>query len=209
MQEVKVFCVNWGDKYSPEYVYKLENAVKKNLSLPHTFTVYTDNPTYYDNSIEVKHDLEGWWNKLLVFENTGQCLYLDLDIIIQNPIDNLVRDSFHIIHPYWKNPEFAKILEDRPDIGTAFANSSVMSWTDERHILKHFLEDPEYYIFKYNGDDRYLHHEHEYQTYEDGLIYSYRNSNFQIKEDYAVALFHDEPKMTDCLDHDIVKRYWI
>lgn len=209
MQEVKVFCVNVGDKYSPEYVYKLKSAVNRHLSVDHKFYVYTDNIQDYDFSIKAKYDLETWWNKLLIFENTGPCLYFDLDVIIQNPIDMLIKDSFHMVNPSWKNPEKAKILADRPDIGTAFTNSSVMAWVDNRNILEHFLQDPEMYMFKYGGDDRYLHHEHDYNLFPDGIIYSYRNNNFNIKYDHSVALFHQKPEIHECLDHEIVKENWL
>ncbi len=209
MQAVKVFCVNVGNKYSPEYVHKLKAGVNKYLSVPHEFFVYTDHPENYSFAIPIKYDLETWWNKLLIFENVGQCLYFDLDVIIHGPLDNLIKPDFHMITPDWKNPKRAKILEDRPDLGTAFANSSVMSWTDSTNILEHFLDDPEFYIFKYDGDDRYLHHEHAYNSFDNGIIYSYKNNRFKIKEDYSVALFHQKPEIHECLEHDIVKEYWI
>jgi hypothetical protein len=210
MQEIKVFCVNVGDKYSSEYVYRLKASVKRHLSLNHSFSVYTDRPEDYPGiGIMAEHSLDSWWNKILIFENTGQCLYFDLDTVIHGPLDSLVRDDFHMIFPYWKDPQASKILLDRPDIGTAFANSSVMAWNDSRHILKHFLEDPDLYMLKYGGDDRYLHHEHEYKVFEDGLIYSYRCNNFKIKEDYSVAMFHQKPEIHECLEHDIVKQHWL
>tara|TARA_B100000131_G_scaffold321686_1_gene373252 strand:+ start:21320 stop:21967 length:648 start_codon:yes stop_codon:yes gene_type:complete len=209
MQEVKVFCVNVGSKYDPQYVYKLKYAVEKYLSLPHTFNVYTDNVDQYDFAIPVKHNLRTWWNKLLVFENVGKCLYFDIDLIIHGPIDHLLRDEFHMINGFWKKRAAAKYIEGRPDIGTSYTNSSIMSWNDSRHILKHFLKDPEYYDFKYKGDDRYLHHEHQYKTYEkEDLIYSYKNSNFEFNPNCSVALFHGEPEIHDCLDHKIVKEHW-
>lgn len=209
MQEVKVFCVNVGDKYSIEYVYKLKAAIERHLSYSHKFFVYTDQPKNYPFSIKAEYDLETWWNKLLVFENTGPCLYFDLDTIVHGSLDKLVQDTFHMVNPSWKNPNKAKFLEDRPDLGTAYANSSVMAWQDSREILEHFLEDPEWYVFRYHGDDRYLHHEHEYKTFDEGLIYSYRNNNFNIKLDHSVALFHQKPEIHDCLDHQIVKDHWI
>ncbi len=208
MPEIKVFCVNVGDKYSAEYVYKLKSAVDRYLTFDHKFYVYTDNPQKYNFSIKVEHNLETWWNKLLVFENTGSCLYFDLDVIIHNSVDALIKNSFHMVNPSWKNPANAKILPGRPDLGTAFTNSSVMSWSDSRNILEHFLQDPEMYMFQYSGDDRYLHHEHDYNLFEEGMVYSYRNNNFRIKNDHAVALFHQKPEIHECLDHDIVKDHW-
>tara|TARA_B100000085_G_C18478665_1_gene486302 strand:- start:740 stop:1084 length:345 start_codon:yes stop_codon:yes gene_type:complete len=113
-----------------------------------------------------------------------------------------------MVNPSWKNPAAAKILVSRPDLGTSFTNSSVMAWSDSRNILEHFLQDPEMYMFQYGGDDRYLHHEHVYNLFEEGMIYSYRNNNFRIKNDHAIALFHQKPEIHECLDHDIVKDHW-
>ena len=204
-----MYCVNWGDKYSSDYVFKLKRAVNKYLTVPHSFHVYTDNPDHYSFSIPVKYDLETWWNKLLIFENVGPCLYFDLDVIIHSNINHLVRDDFHMINGFWKICSAAKYIDDRPDIGTSYANSSVMSWTDSRSILDHFMKDPEKYIFQYRGDDRYLHHEHNYKTYEaQDKIYSYKSDGFKYQPDKSVALFHGEPNITDCLDHLLVKRYW-
>ena len=208
MQEVKVYCVNWGTKYSSEYVQKLKNAVNKHLTLPHSFFVYTDQPILYDNAIHTKYDLEGWWNKLLIFENTGPCLYFDLDVIIHGNIDHLLRADWHMINSFWKTGQ--KYILDRPDLGTSYANSSIMSWVDNRYILDHFLKDPERYMFQYKGDDRYLHHEHTYKTYEvNDKIYSYKNDRFKYQKDKSVALFHGKPEITDCLDHEIVMRHWV
>jgi hypothetical protein len=212
MLEVKVFCVNVGDKYPAEYVYKLKSAVKKHLLIPHTFQVYTDKPDLYDFSIKAKYDLDSWWNKLLVFENVGTCLYFDLDVIIHGSIDSLVpsiKDKFLMVNPTWKNPSKAKILPDRPDLGTAYANSSVMGWSDSRNVLNHFLEDPEWYMFKYGGDDRYLHHEHDYDTFNDGIVYSYRTNKFKKSEKHSIALFHQKPEIHECLDHQIVIDHWL
>ena len=208
MQEVKVYCVNWGDKYSSDYVFKLKRAVNKYLTVPHSFYVYTDNPDQYSFSIPVKYGLETWWNKLLIFENIGPCLYLDLDVIIHGNINHLLRDSWHMINGFWKRGP--KYILDRPDIGTSYANSSIMSWTNNKYILDHFMADPEKYIFQYRGDDRYLHHEHIYETYEaKDKIYSYKNDRFKYQPDKSVALFHGKPEITDCLDHEIVMKHWV
>ena len=37
MQAIDVYCVNVGDKYSSDYVYKLKSAVERHLSFRHRF----------------------------------------------------------------------------------------------------------------------------------------------------------------------------
>ena len=215
MQVIDVYCVNVGDKYDREYVFKLKSAVEKHLQLPHNFRCITDKPELYPFSIQAD-DLPGYWNKISIFKYTGTCLYFDLDVIIHNNIDRLVSDNFKMINPVWKNPHKAKIVGDRPDIGTSFTNSSVMAWSNEIKIYDKFMKDPEYYIFKYDGDDRFLYHETKHNTFDTNIIYSYRdgaqwendNEQFKYRKEYSVALFHQKPEIMDCLDHDIVKENW-
>ena len=216
MQAIDVYCVNVGDKYGREYVYKLKEAVKRHLSLRHRIYCITDKTHLYEFAIKAD-DLPGYWNKLSIFKHKGKCLYFDLDVIIHGNINNLVSDTFKQINPLWKNPSKAKYIKDRPDKGTSFTNSSVMAWTDEQKIYDKFMYDPEYYIFKYDGDDRFLYHETKHDTFDNGIVYSYRdganwlddNEKFKYRKNYSVALFHQKPEIHECLDHEIVRENWL
>jgi len=217
MQAIDVYCVNVGDKYSSDYVYKLKSAVERHLSFRHRFYCITDKTHLYPFAIQAD-DLPGYWNKISIFKHKGRCLYFDLDVIIHGSIDSLITDHiFYQINPVWKNPSKAKYIKDRPDIGTSFTNSSVMAWSEELEIYDKFMKDPEYYMFKYDGDDRFLYHETRHDTFDTGKIYSYRdgahwqndNDKFKYRRDYSVALFHQKPEIHDCLDHEIVKENWI
>tara|TARA_Y100000389_G_scaffold38492_1_gene32851 strand:- start:1246 stop:1905 length:660 start_codon:yes stop_codon:yes gene_type:complete len=219
MPVIDVYCVNVGNKYGSQYVYKLKTAVEKYLKLPHNFWCITDKTELYPFSIQAD-DLPGYWNKISIFKYTGTCLYFDLDVIIHGNIDMLVSDTlmpYRLINPVWKNPSKAKFVKDRPDIGTSLNNSSVMSWSSETKIYEKFMKDPEYYIFKYDGDDRFLSHETTFKTFDTDIIYSYRdgahykndNTNFKYRPDYSIALFHQKPEIHECSDHKIVKDNWI
>ena len=39
-------------------------------------------------------------------------------------------------------------------------------------------------------------------------IYSYKTDGFKYQPKKSVALFHGEPKITDCLDHEVVRKHW-
>ena len=68
-------CVYYGDKYQIDYVEKLYNMVQRNTTLKHKFICFTDNTVIRrrlkHTSIEfrefVRHDFEGWFNKLQLF----------------------------------------------------------------------------------------------------------------------------------------------
>ena len=182
MQAIDVYCVNVGDKYGREYVFKLKNAVKRHLKVRHRFYCITDKPHLYPFAIQAD-DLPGYWSKISVFKHTGRCLYFDLDVIIHGKIEELAMTSgaFHMIEPLWKDPRKAKFIKDRPDIGTSLHNSSVMNWNDSREIYEKFMKDPEYYMFKYGGDDRFLTHETKHKVFPSKsrppIIYSYRDGS--------------------------------
>ena len=170
----------YGDKYNHEDVNRIVEAT--NCQTKYNYILYTDNPGM-DNlhpQIEtVKIDSDwGTFNKIKMFErdNVGECVYLDLDIIIQYPnIDILFHKGVQkpaICKTYWKHEGF----EAEHDGGDF--NSSVMSWnsSNAKHIYEHFMKNPDYFITKYKGcDDKYLFHEHKdnFSNYGRGKIYSY------------------------------------
>ncbi|WP_439135935.1 hypothetical protein [Pseudomaricurvus sp.] len=93
----QVVCLKWGDKYSPDYVNRLEAMVRRHLSDEHRFYCITDNPQGLSSGIHIiplpERGLNGWWNKMWLFSPEfplrGECLFLDLDIVIAESIDCL------------------------------------------------------------------------------------------------------------------------
>ena len=93
-----VVCIKWGEKFGAEYVNKLYNAVQRNLGLKHRFICLTDNAEGIVAGVETfdipRADLKICWNKLALFDRgihniEGQILFLDLDVVIVKPIDDL------------------------------------------------------------------------------------------------------------------------
>ena len=93
--KLNVICLYWGDKFSTDYVQKLYYMVQRNLTIPYRFIVLTDHvklpklvncPGATFESLP-ENNLEGWWNKLLMFHPyfkgmIGTYLYFDLDLYI-------------------------------------------------------------------------------------------------------------------------------
>ena len=46
-------CVKYGTKYGADYVNKLYNGVKRNLSINHTFACFTEDNNGLDENIKV------------------------------------------------------------------------------------------------------------------------------------------------------------
>jgi len=101
-----VLCIKWGSKYSAEYVNKLHSMVQRQLSLTHRFICLTEDSMGLNAEIEVRPllrpDLKYSYTKFELFEIElhdiiGQILFLDLDVVINNSIDDLF-----LFEPYAK-----------------------------------------------------------------------------------------------------------
>jgi len=95
---VNVVCVKWGSKFSPHYVNTLYNMVNRNITIPHRFVCLTEKPDGLNSNIDIvdiEQDFEYCWTKLEIFKpdifsNEAVCLYLDLDVVITDNIDDLI-----------------------------------------------------------------------------------------------------------------------
>ena len=157
-----VVCLKWGDKFSHEHVNRLYRMVCKNFHSDFNFICHTENSKGINSEVIIKklpdYDLENWWWKLTLFETPSNCvkIFFDLDVVIQKDITHLseyaVTDMLCLIKAYWK-PYDLKMFDTN-------LNSSIMIWQgDCTDIWNKFLQDQEYYMFKYNGIDSFLHHD--------------------------------------------------
>lgn len=103
--------MKWGTKFHADYVNKLYRAVTRYLSLPHRFVCLTDNSAGLDPGIEtfpipdMPIDITGperGWKKILTFREElydlrGQCLFLDLDVLIRANIDEFFHREGEVI----------------------------------------------------------------------------------------------------------------
>jgi len=207
---ITVTCVKWGNKYSAEYVNRLEVMVRKYLNAEHRFVCLTEDPT--DVKCETialpkDNDLEGWWNKMYLFSSDylkDTCLYFDLDTVIQQPIDCLLdyQDKLTGVYTYWNDfytdgdYPFAMLKYKTP------FNSSVMVWKAEEYywVYDKFNDDRDWHVIKYYGDDKFLGNEiADKRTFPKGWIYSrlygryehdFPTEILQIYSGYEEGLFH-------------------
>lgn len=92
---LNIVCFKWGNKFSAEYVNKLYNAVERHITVPHSFTCFTDDPTGVICRTEpFLHSLSSWWYIIGLFNEKhnfkGKVLYMDLDTVIQDNIDHII-----------------------------------------------------------------------------------------------------------------------
>ena len=131
------------------------------MTVEHKFNCLTDK-VEKDYDIPVTHpELRGVFHKLTLFQFTGNCLYFDLDIDINDNIDFLASefDKFTVVNSSpWQQQSLKEPLKFRMTQNT-LVNSSIMRWTDNRNILEKFLKHRDLYLRLYSGIDRWIYNE--------------------------------------------------
>ena len=157
---VNIICMKWGDKYDASYVNKLYNMVSRNLIREFRFICLTDNNSGLLSSIESyeipKLNLpegipERGWTKLVTFSKNildikGQCLFLDLDLIIVDNIDQFfdLHGDFFIIKDFVRKDTTGNSSVYRFEMG---------KFSD---VLDNFEKDFERIRTKYRNEQEYL-----------------------------------------------------
>ena len=226
-----VVCLKWGTKYSSEYVNKLNSMVERNLTLPYTFVCFTDNTAGINPNIRCeplpKLPIEGWWYKLWFlskdFPLDGTVLFLDLDLIVFKNIDYLFSfapNKFCVIRDFNRslNSTWNRI------------NSSVFRYQSKQHstVFDTFINDYRTHTRRFHGDQDFIFkHLQNITLWPDEWIQSYKwemrsrndliksngKRNFKniadpmIKRETAVAVFHGEPDIHECIDPWVVKNW--
>ena len=167
---MRVICVRTGDKFDRWYEDNLKYMVDTYSGLEYTEFVVIHKDVY-----------DGVFNKLQMFDlfRDGQNIYFDLDVIIKGDCNNFLRKDLTVCHAWWR------------DVWHTPLNSSIISWEGDRSdVFKFFIEDPEYYMLKYNlGIDQLLYENIDVKRYNQSDGYcSYQTITTQ--EDYNVYLFN-------------------
>lgn len=92
---LNIVCFKWGTLFGAEYVNKLYNSIQRNVTVPHNFICFTENPDGVEcETRPFLRDLPTWWYIIGLFNKehnfTDRVLYMDLDTVITNNIDHIV-----------------------------------------------------------------------------------------------------------------------
>ena len=210
-----VACVNFGDKYGPEYNKKLYEMVSDNCTIPFTFLTITDDHNKSDRhgtTFVPEHHYTGWWNKMHLYRpdlpvaDGSNILYLDLDVVITSNIDKLftyASDNWATINDFIR-------LRREMNPPTMY-NSSVVRFTKGQlaKVWQEFIKNPQ----TKGGDQNFLHKvmidTNPATFFPDEWIRSYRwdlEENGLGKET-CIAVFHGTPNP---LDKEVLeKEEWV
>lgn len=210
---LSVVCVWWGDLYGIDYVQKLYNSVKRNLSIPHQFYCITEHDHVPEGvqKIQTPNTSKGWWQKVNLFQpglfpKEARILYLDLDVVITDSIDHIASS--------WG--EFVMIENFGPNKKHAAHNSSVVLWSPSElsdHIFNAFdqsvtreLHGDQCWIWRVM--DSYI------TNFSRPLIDSYKYAKrhdwkrSRVDKPYSpIMVFHGNPKPHECGDA-WVRKHW-
>lgn len=179
-----VACVCVGPAYSDDYVLILRDMVQRYLNIPHRFVCLSDREIPSVECMPVEH--RGWWTKIELFRPgrfEGRVLYLDLDVAVVGPLDDLVARP-GIIRD-WHLPTF---------------NSSVMCWDAGTLDHVYSLWVPDVALRLHGDQDWITEMAADWSTFPAAWCVSYRShARDRVPTDARVVCFHGRPK-----PHEIV-----
>jgi hypothetical protein len=210
---INIYTVKWGTKYSARHVNRIYEQCEEHIT--HQFELFciTEDGEGLYGDIKVIPFPEGnyyekWWNKLYLFERdvvsqTGEKMFLDLDVIIQKNIDAIVNfetdDCLCFLKTDWHDLESQyKQTRHIPHKFTDL-NSSVLRWNDTLDIDKitRFVRDyPSQLFWYYRGLDNMFGHRRErlakIKCFPTGCAYSY-NHGYLYPTDTELYVKRDLP----------------
>lgn len=232
MTERWIVCLKHGTKYSADYVNKLYNMTRRHSSVPFKFACITEDSNGINPEIKIipipDFKLEGWWYKPWVFSEefplNGTILFLDLDLVIVNNIDNL-----------WSySPNKFCIIRD-------FTRSTIKSWEKFNSSVFRFEKGTHTNVWsnlikdinqtrRMHGDQDWIYSQITagYELWPDEWIQSYkweiRDRNDVVRENgkrffknvvnpkvdpkTSILVFHGDPK-PDQVQDPIIVQNWV
>lgn len=220
METLRVICVKWGNKYGPEWVYKLQGMVSRHLKVKHEFVCMTDKPIKDVECVPCPDDLPGWWAKVGLFEPgkfPGQNLYLDLDVVITRDIPTINCAPGKITAP----DDFSySLIKPKTGIGSDMQrllggigtiNSSVMRWDDDAgsDVWDKFTPAK---MSEVHGDQNWITQAlwpEKLDLMREGVVCSYKYHVQRGVDPSPIVVFHGDPKVTQLSKSDPLRLAWV
>lgn len=211
---INIVCVlRYGGKvgYNELWVEKLHNSIKRNISVPFKFICLSDCNVPCDR-IELDMDDNGFWSKMQLFRPglfTGPVLYIDLDTVICNNIDDILE--------LCKNEKFVMWIEKDKNIHS----SALMYWNgDYSNLWNLYKSKPLIYWQKlYDkpplyGDQAIVSEHVDHKTFLDVCPSEWfhiasKHDNILGLTNIKMLMFRKtKSKPSTMLDHKLVKEHW-
>jgi hypothetical protein len=209
-KKVAVVCVlKSGGDYDADYVYKLQNMVKRNTTIPHDFICFSDMELDC-KTVKLRDNLPGCWSKVEMFRKgaieADRVVYFDLDTVILNNIDDILRADHNFLGLRPWNPR---------NFNRGMFASGMMAWENSRfdYVYRDFREKD--IANNPSGDQQYMSnsiigHGDKFrfmQKYHRGIYSFKRNCRPKKPIDTRIVCFHGKPRPHECSEK-WVKENW-
>jgi hypothetical protein len=93
---IKIFCLYFEGKYTPDYIEKLYHGLKRNCSVPFEFICYSDTDVVADRVIPLPKEsvIQQHWHKLSFFDQQfteeGDIIVMDIDQVIVSDVTEMI-----------------------------------------------------------------------------------------------------------------------
>jgi len=200
---MNIVCLKWGNEFGPRYVNNLYNGIKKNSTTSNKFYCLTEDNKGINPKVEILKlpdlKLQAWWNKIYLFHSqsglSGQTLYIDLDTIITNNIDEILTKTY----------DFAALKN--LDIEGAPMGSGVMAWNHEdyRYLWNKFQKSQ---CEEMRGDQDYISKHVSPRFFQDLFPNKFKSYKLECYEEggpngASIVYFHGKPRPHEAISTSV------
>ena len=169
---MKIITAFWGNKYDEELVRKLPIDI-----------CFSDKTIRGIKTLPIDMSYKSTWKKMTLFDkrlDLGDCLFLDLDIILQGDINilvdyyykNRVKNKVLLAHVHWFDSD--RILRDKNSYIPCNVNSGVYAFNNAEcdYIYQEVVKHKPKLEMLFEGTDKWFYHKHKdwYTFWPDEMI---------------------------------------
>lgn len=189
-QNLKIITALWGDKYSESDVKKLPVDI-----------VFSDRNIRGVETLPIDMSFKGTWKKMTLFDrrlDLGECLFLDLDLIIQKDLDilikyyhqNKVKSKVMLAHVHWFDNN--TMIKNKSTYISCNVNSGVFAFNNAEcdHIYQQLLKHKTKLEMLFEGTDKWFYHKHKdwYTFFPDHMIQHETHTFAKLNKSEAIII---------------------
>lgn len=219
--KIEIVCFKWGGWGQPfgfEYIFRLHNMLKRYLSIPFNFHVFSDKRmgVLSDVNLHLIPDFIMKYYKLnfpkfYVYSSlhgiTGRVIMIDLDTIITGSLDEM----------FSYDGDWCGIKPMRP--GRTHIGGGLVSFEHSKFtwLWEEMKNNLDYFIDKYKGKERLVYQElmREYpdrwQDLYPGQLVGYKRGVRKVgglNSDVRFVAFHGNPRPHEIRNEQWMREYW-
>ena len=187
---MKIITAFWGNKYDEELVRKLPIDI-----------CFSDKTIRGIKTLPIDMSYKSTWKKMTLFDKRlglGDCLFLDLDIIIHGDINilidyyykNRVKNKVLLAHVHWFDPD--RTLRDKNSYIPCNVNSGVYAFNNDEcdHIYQEVVKHKSKLEMLFEGTDKWFYHKHKdwYTFWPNEMIQHYKFDFMDYNKSKAIIL---------------------